>query len=90
MQIILVSAYEDNIFNKPILFEMRFLIQENNPEKKYQINLVYKLYSQIHSLENATNTLVSSQPMVTILFKFSYQEPTIKKFTVLANQQGFF
>lgn len=33
MQIILVSAYEDNIFNKPILFEMRFLIQENNPEK---------------------------------------------------------
>lgn len=33
MQIILVSACEDNIFNKPILSEMRFLIQENNPEK---------------------------------------------------------
>lgn len=34
MQIVLVSACKDNIFNKPILFEMRFLIQENNREKK--------------------------------------------------------
>lgn len=33
MQIVLVSAGEDKIFNKPILFEMRFLIQENIPEK---------------------------------------------------------
>lgn len=28
--------------------------------------------------------------MVTILVKFPYQEPTIKKLTVLANQQGVF
>lgn len=34
MQIVLINAHKDKIFNKPILFEMRFLIQENNPGEK--------------------------------------------------------
>jgi len=63
MQIVLGRACELNIFTKPVLSEMRFLIQENKPEK--QINLVDKLSHQTYALENAANTLVNSQPMAT-------------------------